>query len=82
MCCCWCRPQALKSDLELNFALNSKAFLIEHSADLVDFVGNRTECALLMLGRKWGADYKTLREQHQPNVAHVSWKGSHLTLRG
>jgi Ca2+-transporting ATPase len=56
----------------LNFALNSKAFLIEHSADLVEFVGNRTECALLMLGRRWGADYKTVRDLHQPNVAHVS----------
>lgn len=67
--------QDLRSDLELNFALNSKAFLIEHSADLVEFVGNRTECALLMLGRKWGGDYKALRDQHTPNVAHVSGIG-------
>jgi hypothetical protein len=66
------RLQELRAGLELNFALNSKAFLIEHASDLVEFVGNRTECALLMLGRKWGADYKQLREQHQPNVAHVS----------
>lgn len=62
----------MRDSLELNFALNSKAFLIEHSADLVEFVGNRTECALLMLGRKWGADYKTVRDLHQPNIAHVS----------
>jgi hypothetical protein len=68
--------QELRAGLELNFALNSKAFLIEHSPDLVDFVGNRTECALLMLGRKWGGDYKALREQHQPNIAHVSVSGT------
>jgi hypothetical protein len=76
-CCCCClllpaaRLQALRASLELNFALNSKAFLIEHSSDLVEFVGNRTECALLMLGRKWGADYKALRDQHQANIANV-----------
>ena len=66
-------PQELRGALELNFALNSKAFLIEHAPDLpVEFVGNRTECALLMLGRKWGGDYKALRDQHTPDVAHVS----------
>lgn len=65
--------QELRGALELNFALNSKAFLIEHAPDLpVEFVGNRTECALLMLGRKWGGDYKALRDQHTPDVAHVS----------
>ncbi len=43
----------------MNFALNSKAFLVEHGGDLpVEFVGNRTECAFLMLMRKWGGDYK------------------------
>lgn len=44
-------------DLLLNCALNSKAHLIESSPDLVTFIGNRTECALLMMARKWGADY-------------------------
>lgn len=71
-------PQELRAGLELNFALNSKAFLIEHASDLVEFVGNRTECALLMLGRKWGGDYKALRDLHQPNVAHVSCRCHHL----
>uniref|UniRef100_A0A383WGV1 Calcium-transporting ATPase n=1 Tax=Tetradesmus obliquus TaxID=3088 RepID=A0A383WGV1_TETOB len=61
-------PGEVRSLLELNFALNSKAFLIEHSKDLVDFVGNRTECALLMLSRKWGSDYKALRDTHQPKI--------------
>jgi Ca2+-transporting ATPase len=64
-------PSEVRSLLELNFALNSKAFLIEHSKDLVDFVGNRTECALLMLSRKWGSDYKALRDTHQPKIEQV-----------
>lgn len=68
--CCWprapppypARPQELHpellQDLVLNCCLNSKAFLIETAPDLVSFVGNRTECALLVLTRKWGVDYK------------------------
>jgi Ca2+-transporting ATPase len=36
-------PKDLRAGLELNFALNSKAFLIEHGPDLVEFVGNRWE---------------------------------------
>jgi hypothetical protein len=30
-----------------------QAFLIENDKENVDFVGNRTECALLMMLRKW-----------------------------
>jgi Ca2+-transporting ATPase len=52
-------------ELAANCALNSKAFLIEHGPDLpLEFVGNRTECALLALAlRKWGVDYKPLRNE-------------------
>jgi len=51
------QPELLQ-ELAKNSCLNSKAFLIVHGTDLVEFVGNRTECALLMLARKWGVDYK------------------------
>ena len=34
----------------------------------VDFVGNRTECALLLLLRSWGVDYRALRATHGPRV--------------
>lgn len=44
-----------------SMALNSKAFLVEKEGDEVEFVGNRTECALLVAARKLGADYKALR---------------------
>ena len=45
-----------------------QAFLIvddkEGGSGKVDFVGNRTECALLMMLRNWGQDYKDLRILH------------------
>lgn len=37
----------------------------------VDFVGNRTECALLVMARKWGQDYKALRDLHSDKVEEV-----------
>jgi hypothetical protein len=38
----------------------------------VGFVGNRTECALLMLMRSWGEDYHKVREDHQHDIVKVS----------
>jgi hypothetical protein len=34
---------------------------MEAAPDLVTFVGNRTECALLMMTRRWGYDFKQAR---------------------
>jgi hypothetical protein len=51
------RPELIQ-ELAYNNSLNSKAFLIEHADLPIEFVGNRTECALLMLTKKWGVDYK------------------------
>jgi Ca2+-transporting ATPase len=64
-------PAHVQEALAMNMALNGKAFLIEtkdvtvdvggtkiKAENKVDFVGNRTDCALLMLMRKWGMDYK------------------------
>eukprot|EP00877_Chromochloris_zofingiensis_P010934 jgi/Chrzof1/6094/Cz17g09140.t1 len=64
------RPELLH-ELQLNCALNSKAFLIEHGADLVEFFGNRTDCALLMLMRKWGADYKQITADWEDKIVEV-----------
>lgn len=44
------------------WGMHLQAFLIEHDEDTVDFVGNRTDCALLMLLRSWGVSYEALRE--------------------
>mmetsp|Transcript_4289 Transcript_4289/g.13717 ORF Transcript_4289/g.13717 Transcript_4289/m.13717 type:complete len:995 (+) Transcript_4289:117-3101(+) len=48
--------------LAQSVAINSKAFLMDGAGGEVQFVGNRTECALLVLLRKLGADYKALRK--------------------
>jgi Ca2+-transporting ATPase len=67
---------ALSADmLELlnsNCSMNSKAFLVEKpDTPVIDFVGNRTECALLVLLKKLGIDYNTTREQRAPDQIKV-----------
>ncbi|KAG2435667.1 hypothetical protein HXX76_006868 [Chlamydomonas incerta] len=62
-------PSALGSHvlelLKWNCAMNNKAFLVDQESGVTDFVGNRTECALLVLLRKLGFDYKQLREERE-----------------
>ncbi len=48
-----------------------QAFLIEHDANAVEFMGNRTECALLMLLRSWGLRYEAIRNEHKAHVFQV-----------
>lgn len=49
-----------------------QAFLIEESGkDQIEFVGNRTECALLVLLKNWGFSYKAIRDQQHSAVARV-----------
>ncbi|EFJ49476.1 hypothetical protein VOLCADRAFT_104340 [Volvox carteri f. nagariensis] len=55
----------LLSLLKYNCALNNKAFLVDQDNGTIDFVGNRTECALLVLLRKLGFDYKQIREERE-----------------
>ncbi|PNH03295.1 Plasma membrane calcium-transporting ATPase 4 [Tetrabaena socialis] len=55
----------LLSLLKYNCALNSKAFLVEQENGTTDFVGNRTECALLIMLRKLGFEYKDLRKERE-----------------
>lgn len=52
--------------------MSSQAFLIDDDPNNIGFVGNRTECALLMLARKWGIDYRTIRAQQEKNIAKVN----------
>lgn len=37
----------------------------------VEFVGNRTECALLLMLRGWGHDYKGIRDSHRTTIKKV-----------
>ena len=48
-----------------------QAFLIEHDKDTIEFVGNRTECALLMLQRKWLISYKDVRSMNAERIVQV-----------
>ena len=64
-------PQSVREHLELNIAMNSKAFLIEKEDGSTDLVGNRTEGALLMLLKNWGRSYKTARSERRDDVAQV-----------
>ena len=48
-----------------------QAFLIERNNEAVEFVGNRTECVLLMLLRAWGVSYEELRAAHSDEVEQL-----------
>ena len=51
--------------------MHVQAFLIQHEANAVEFMGNRTECALLMLLRAWGLAYEDIRSAHKAHVFQV-----------
>ncbi|MEW5301157.1 MAG: hypothetical protein WDW36_004035 [Sanguina aurantia] len=57
-------------EIKLNCAMNSKAFLIEEKG-VVGFVGNRTECALLLMLRGWGMDYVSIRAQNKERLMRL-----------
>ncbi len=48
-----------------------QAFLIQHEANAVEFMGNRTECALLMMLRGWGRRYEDIRSAHKGAIFQV-----------
>ncbi len=63
------QPELFK-ELCTHIAVNSTAFLLD-TPGTVGCIGSRTECALLLLMRAWGADYKAAREDTQEAVAYV-----------
>lgn len=63
------KPNEIKnSDMINNFCINSNADL-SFEGDEVKFIGNPTECALLVAAKKSGIDYAEVRKSS--NVAHV-----------
>ncbi|GLI62465.1 hypothetical protein VaNZ11_005095 [Volvox africanus] len=62
----------LLEELKMNCALNSKAtFKIEKDGRM-EFVGNRTECALLLfMNRELGSDYNAYRKSFEKSVEKV-----------
>ena len=43
----------------------------EPGSDKVECVGNRTECALLLMCRQWGRSYTQLRADHQAQLVEL-----------
>ncbi len=65
-------PGHIVESIVLNSSLNSKAFLTPaDESGMIGFVGNRTECALLVMLQAWDVDYATVREEHQRRDAVV-----------
>ena len=65
-------PDHVARSIVLNSSLNSKAFLTPPDDNgVVGFVGNRTECALLVMLQAWDIDYATVREEEQQRNAIV-----------
>ncbi len=48
-----------------------QAFLLEEASGKMGFVGNRTECALLLLLKSWGVSYEALREETSSSLVRV-----------
>ncbi|GMH68470.1 hypothetical protein TL16_g04938 [Triparma laevis f. inornata] len=60
--------EVIKGDISLNFAVNSNVFLQDKDEngkayDRPKVVGSATEGAMVLLLRKWGIDYQSLRDQ-------------------
>lgn len=65
-------PADVAEEIVNNICLNSKAFYVEEEGQKTNFVGNRTECALLMLSqRDWDTPYDAVRKQHSAAVRNV-----------
>jgi P-type Ca2+ transporter type 2C len=65
-------PPLVGEEIIKNICLNSKAFYIEEPGKKTEFVGNRTECALLQLCEKeFGVPYSSIRKKHEESVKEV-----------
>lgn len=51
-----------KEALSSNISINSKAHLVVRAGLSDEFIGNRTECALLTMIKNWGIDYHPIRK--------------------
>jgi magnesium-transporting ATPase (P-type) len=58
-----------------------QAFLVEGGKE-IGFVGNRTDCALLMLLRSWNLSYKQLRDANESKIAKVPHCTQHIHADG
>lgn len=62
----------IRQELVNNICLNSKAFYIEEAGKKVEFVGNRTDCALLLLcQRDWSTPYSEVRAENAHRIKQL-----------
>jgi hypothetical protein len=45
----------------------------DESTGKLGFVGNRTECALLVMARGWGKDYRQIRDMSHEQTVGEGW---------
>lgn len=65
-------PGDVGQEIIYNICLNSKAFYTEEPGKKAEFVGNRTECALLQLCQKvFNTPYDGVRKQNESKVVQV-----------
>jgi Ca2+-transporting ATPase len=65
-------PSHVSKSIAINSSVNSKAFLTPPDENgVVSFVGNRTECALLVMLQAWSVDYVQVREEEKENIIQV-----------
>ena len=67
------------NDIIKNICLNSKAFYVEEDGKKTEFVGNRTECALLQLCQKeFDVPYDGVRKEYEDRIVQVRRPRSYL----
>lgn len=59
-------PQNMRDALCEGIAVNSSAFEATNPKGKIDFVGSKTECALLKLSQMFGYDYHPIRTKYEP----------------
>ncbi|KAJ2766257.1 plasma membrane calcium, partial [Coemansia nantahalensis] len=59
-------PQATRAVLLEGVAINSTAFEGPDDKGNIDFIGSKSECALLGFGKTCGLDYRCVRADHTP----------------
>lgn len=66
-------PSQVAANLQVNIAMNSKAFLIDATTPggRVGYVGSSTECALLMMLRSWGIEYNDVRKERERDMVKL-----------
>jgi Ca2+-transporting ATPase len=64
-------PKEILDLIMKNICVNSKAVLNEEEGKPIEFIGNKTECALLVFAKKLGYDYVKIRAECKETIKTV-----------